>query len=214
MEEEQQHSDNSSDTSPHSFLGPAAVFYGALMAAAILWRFLAGRAGPFTVNPVREQFPLELLIVAGTLGLHILLDLFGPRVSRTFARLFERLRSMLGRIGPAEALALAALSAFGEEAFFRGTLQPALGFWPAALLFALSHFPAGRDLVLWPVYALAMGLILGYLVILAGDIWSAVALHFIVNLFSLLYMSRSDRNSRAGRRSGPPSESPDGGIGE
>lgn len=196
MEEEHQHSDSSS-RHPHSFLGPAAVFYGALMVAAILWRFLAGRAGPFTVHPLRQHFPLELAIVAGTVVLHILLDLYGPRISRTFARLFERLQSLLGNISPAEAVALAALSAFGEEAFFRGTLQPALGFWPAALLFALSHFPAGRDLVLWPVYAFAMGLILGYLVILAGDIWSAVALHFFVNLFSLLYMSRSDGKSRS-----------------
>lgn len=176
---------------PHSLMGPAAIFYGALMATAILWRFLAGRAGPFAVNPVREHLPVEIAVAAGALVLHVLLDLFGPRVSRAFARLFERLRSVLGTIRPAEAAALAALSAFGEEAFFRGALQPALGLWPAALIFAISHFPARRELILWPFYAFAMGLILGYLVILSGDIWSAVLLHFFVNLFSLLYMSRS-----------------------
>jgi membrane protease YdiL (CAAX protease family) len=182
---------------PHSLLGPAAVFYGVLMIAAIVWRFLAGRAGPFAPAAGREHLGLEAGIVLGAFLLHLLLDLYGPRISRHFARLFRSLRSILGRIRPTEAVALAALSAFGEEAFFRGALQPVIGLWPTALLFALSHFPARRDLILWPLYALGMGLVLGYLVVVAGDIWSAVLLHFAVNLFSLWYMSSSSRRGDA-----------------
>lgn len=186
----------------HSLLGPAAVLYGALMAVAVLWRYLAGRSGPFTVNPVRSAPLIEAAVVAVVFLLHVLLDLYGPRLSRSIARMFSSLQEVLGRISPAEAAALAALSAFGEEAFFRGTLQPALGFWPALLIFALSHFPARRELLLWPLYALLVGLALGYLVVLAGDIWSAVLLHFLINLFSLLYMSRQRQRQEDGDTSG------------
>lgn len=200
MEEEEQQSTQQDEESPrrqvHSLLGPAAVFYGILMAAAIIWRYLAGHAGPFSAAPARSAPWTEAGIVAGVFLLNVLVDLYGPRLSRRVERMFATLRSALGRISPAEAAALAALSAFGEEAFFRGALQPELGFWPALLIFAASHFPARRDLILWPFYALAMGAALGYLVILSGDIWSAVLLHFLVNLFSLLYMSRMERRDR------------------
>lgn len=49
----------------------------------------------------------------------------------------EALSESINTIGMA--FLLAALAAVGEEIAFRGALQPVFGFWPTAVLFALTH---------------------------------------------------------------------------
>jgi len=174
----------------------ATAFYGLMFGAAALWRFLAD--GSFVLQPAspRDSLEVELALVAGLAALEVLLLTVGSRLSRGI-RSFERaLARIIGSLSWPEALLLAAVSALGEESFFRGALQPAIGLWPATLLFAAAHVPLRKELVLWPLYALVVGIVLGVLRSLSGDVWSAVAGHFLVNAVGLLSISFRKRETR------------------
>lgn len=172
------------------FILLASLFYLGFGIVAILWRLIAGASSPLTFNPHRPHLAAEAGIFTAALALNILFDLYAHRLFPSARALFRSLGSAVGRIDVRDAVLLAGASALGEELLFRGTVQPSLGLPAAAILFALSHFPVRRELILWPFYALAIGLVLGYLRILGGDIWSAVLLHFSVNFFGLLHLSR------------------------
>ena len=84
-----------------------------------------------------------------------------------------------------DAMAVALFSGLAEEALIRALLQPLLGLWPAALLFAALHFIPDRRLWLWPILALILGLVLGWTFALWGYP-AAAAAHITINILSLL----------------------------
>jgi membrane protease YdiL (CAAX protease family) len=90
-----------------------------------------------------------------------------------------------------DALAVALLSGLAEEALIRALLQPIIGLVPAALLFAVLHVIPERRLWLWPVIALALGVVLGLLFERAGYP-AAVIAHVLINAFSLMRLRRPD----------------------
>ena len=109
-------------------------------------------------------------------------------VSRRFAwgrAMRDEFRAVLGGMTSRDILWLALLSAFGEEILFRGILQSWLGLWPAAALFAGLHFPYRRAMVPWTVFALGMGMGLGWLTAWCGSLWPAILVHLSVNYFNL-----------------------------
>jgi hypothetical protein len=85
---------------------------------------------------------------------------------------------------------LAFSSAIGEELLFRAVLQPELGLLASSLLFALVHVPFERDLLLWPLFAFAVGLLLGALFWWSGAVMASVSLHMVVNLLNLVRITR------------------------
>ncbi|MBI2305471.1 MAG: CPBP family intramembrane metalloprotease [Chloroflexi bacterium] len=86
-------------------------------------------------------------------------------------------------------LTVTLLAPVSEEAFFRGFLFPGLvhrlGVWGAALasalIFALGHLQWG---VLIPIFFL--GLILAWLYIKTGSLWSSITVHFAYNFLALV----------------------------
>jgi membrane protease YdiL (CAAX protease family) len=84
-----------------------------------------------------------------------------------------------------DALAVAVFSGLAEEALLRAVVQPLIGLLPAAAIFAVLHLIPDRRLWLWPVLALAMGVVLGVVFELAGYPAAAVA-HMVINGLSLL----------------------------
>jgi CAAX protease family protein len=100
-------------------------------------------------------------------------------------RLHAEFHALLGGLGSWQVLALALLSAGGEESLFRGALQPRIGLWPASLLFAALHFPLRRTLLPWTAFAFVLGVMMGVLTEWAGSLWPAILLHFLVNFRSL-----------------------------
>lgn len=98
---------------------------------------------------------------------------------RATSRELERLLKAL-RLGRAEAVLLAGVTALSEEALFRGTLLPLLGVWGQALLFGLLH-PAGRHGWAYTLYAFTSGALFGYATLLSGSLWPAVLAHALVN---------------------------------
>jgi membrane protease YdiL (CAAX protease family) len=94
---------------------------------------------------------------------------------------------------------IALLAGFGEELLFRGVLQAwfvnHLGFWPgvllASLLFGLVH-------PITPTYAVLAGLVglyLGILVYLEGNVLAACVTHALYDLVALIYLVRFNGKS-------------------
>ncbi len=175
-------------------LSAALPFYAVFFGAALLWARIAGLGPIWALRETGIRGGGELLLLLSVFLLNIIFDLYGPRLIPATRPFFRTVGEIFRGIGPQEAFVLAAASALGEEFLFRGAAQASFGLLPASILFALSHFPVRRELLLWPFYAFLMGLALGALKILGGDIWSAVLLHFLVNFFALTYIG--------GRRAG------------
>jgi hypothetical protein len=97
---------------------------------------------------------------------------------------------MLGPLRRREVVLLAAASAIGEELLFRGAMQPALGLWPTAAIFAALHFPPRPRLWPWTASTGAIGVALGLLARATGDLAGATLAHFTVNALNLAAVIR------------------------
>ncbi len=96
-----------------------------------------------------------------------------------------------------QAWLLALASGIGEEALFRGALQPVVGLWWTSLLFAAAHFVPRRELLLWSVFSLLAGLLLGGLYEATGNLLAPTIAHVVINGVNLNrlvrdYGARSD----------------------
>jgi membrane protease YdiL (CAAX protease family) len=147
---------------------------------------------------VREWW-LDLLLGVGA-GL-LLLGLWkGAERGSSLARdLEEQLGEALGPLGWQEVIALAVLSGFAEELFFRGAVQEAFGWLPATVLFALLHTGPGRAFRLWTLFALLAGLLFGGLMELRGNLLGPVVAHVLVNAINLWRLASRDESGRLAR---------------
>jgi membrane protease YdiL (CAAX protease family) len=104
---------------------------------------------------------------------------------------------MFAPLSSAEVVAISALAGIGEEIFFRGALQSALG-WPAATVaFGLCHLgPGRRGWVLVP-WATAAGGLLAWLAIATGGLLAPIVAHAGYDLAALLWIRREARRSGA-----------------
>jgi membrane protease YdiL (CAAX protease family) len=148
---------------------------------------------------VREWW-LDLLLGVGA-GL-LLLGLWkGAERGSPLARELEGLLGeALGALGRTEVIALAVLSGFAEELFFRGAVQGSFGWLAAAILFALLHTGPGRAFRLWTLFALVAGLLFGGLMELRGNLLGPVVAHFLVNAVNLWRLASRDESGRLARR--------------
>lgn len=160
-----------------------------------LYLFLA-LAGAIWIGFQKGVIPLSLFLdtrrwwldLGLGLGAGLLLLGLWAAAERIFplARDLEaRLAQALGRLSSSEAFALALLSGFSEELFFRGAVQGTLGLVAATLLFGLLHSGPGKELRLWTLFALLAGGILGLLMQWRGNLLGPVAGHFLVNAVNL-----------------------------
>jgi membrane protease YdiL (CAAX protease family) len=160
-----------------------------------LYLFLA-LAGAIWIGFQKGVIPLSLFLdtrrwwldLGLGLGAGLLLLSLWAVAERFFplARELEaRLSQALGPLSSSEALALALLSGFAEELFFRGAVQGTLGLVAATILFGLLHSGPGKELRLWTLFALLAGGILGLLMQWRGNLLGPVAGHFLVNAVNL-----------------------------
>jgi membrane protease YdiL (CAAX protease family) len=173
-------------------------FYLLLAVSAVVWigmRRDGAIAGALFFDAGRWPLDVGLGLASG-LVLIGLWELVGRRFAS--ARRFEELvGALLGSLDPAQAIALALLSGFAEELFFRGAVQDAWGFWIASALFAALHTGRDRGLWLWTVFALIAGLLFGGLVLYTGNLLAAMIGHVTVNAVNLTRLAR-----RGGDRGG------------
>ncbi len=164
------------------------VFYGALLSIALAWSIWSGRSLLYASPAAAEAgvAPLfdagsGLAVAAATIALSRQITertRWGAAMGRALARL-------LGERSLGECAVLAVASGVAEEAFFRGALQPALGWLPASLIFGLVHFVPRRDLLPWTGFALCAGLVLGGLFELTGNLVAPTVAHVVINAVNL-----------------------------
>lgn len=107
-------------------------------------------------------------------------------------RLSEEFRSLLGPMTGREILVIATLSGIGEEALFRGTLQPMLGLWIASAVFGVLHIGPSARFLPWTVMAFGAGLGFGGLFVWTGSLVAPILAHFTVNYLNLRYLAPAD----------------------
>jgi uncharacterized protein len=177
-------------TGAAKFYRVAWFFYLVLAVAGLLWiGAQRGRLGVelfFDPGSWWIDLGAGIALGAGLLSLWWLLLRY-VAAARTLEADLARL---LAPLAVAEAVSLAVISALAEELFFRGALQGALGFLPAAVLFALLHAGPGKSFRLWTLFALAGGLALGALVALRGPLGGAIVAHLLVNGVNLVRLAR------------------------
>jgi membrane protease YdiL (CAAX protease family) len=128
----------------------------------------------------------------GLAGGGLLLGLWqgGLRLLPSAGALEAKLGEMLRGVEPTEVIALALLSGFAEELFFRGAVQGAWG-WPlATLLFALLHVGPGAAFRVWPIFAALAGLLFAGLMAWRGNLLAPVVAHALVNAVNLGRLAR------------------------
>jgi len=183
----------SNSASPPSLVPLALVFYGGLFGVALVWAWLAGRPLGFASAEAAQRGirPLRDAGAGAAVGLAIvLLSGWFTQGTRTGDRLARALARLVGRRSLGECAALALASGIGEEAFFRGALQPQLGLLPTSLLFGLAHFAPRRDLLPWTAFSLAAGVALGWLFEATGNLVAPVIAHALVNAVNLRLLTR------------------------
>lgn len=169
-------------------------FYGAMMAAALVWRvgfygedilYASPAAESAGVRPLRDV-GIGLVVGLGVVGAsHVFTDRtgWGERLARGLAE-------ALGPISLPNALLLAAASGLGEELFFRGALQPRVGVLLASILFGAVHFVPRRDMLPWAAFAVVTGVLFGVMFEWTGNVIAPVVAHTVVNAVNLPYLVR------------------------
>ncbi len=167
----------------------AWLFYLFLSVVAVVWIGLDGR--PESPCP-QERLCAALFVSPSTWVLDLAAGVAGAllvvafwelarRKLRLADELEEKLRSLLSNLRRDEALAIALLSGFSEELFFRGALQGSVG-WPlATILFALVHLGPGPALRFWSIFALLAGILFAGLLLWRGNLLAPISAHILIN---------------------------------
>lgn len=172
------------------FYRVAWVFYLVLAVVGIVWLGMQrGRLGiELFVDPGGWWIDLGAGVAIGGALLALWWTL--RRFVAAARALEDELGLLLAPLTVAEAASLALISAVAEELFFRGALQGAVGYLPAAVLFALLHAGPGKGFRIWSLFALAGGLALGAVVALRGPLGGAIVAHLMVNSVNLVRLAR------------------------
>ena len=129
---------------------------------------------------------MTVSIAAGlAAGAMIVGALWLARTLPPLSRLERWQRAVVADWTATDAVMVAGLSGLAEEALLRALLQPIIGLLPAAALFAVLHLVPDRRLWIWPVFALACGVVLGGVFDRFGYP-AAAAAHVAINLVALL----------------------------
>ena len=133
-----------------------------------------------------HSYSLALGLAVGTLVV-VMTRAFVTRFAWA-QRLHSELRPLASGLSTTGIVALALLSALGEELLFRGLLAPWLGLLPQALLFGLAHQIRGPSRWIWIGWASLIGLALGSIFQLSGSLLGPIAAHALINGLNLAYL--------------------------
>ena len=171
----------------------AGISYALLAAAALAWNGWAGRPWAY-LDPAAAAAGVRW---GRDLGLGLAFAAVVIAVSQVIttrtgwgAALARELALALGPLTLAECVALAVLSGIAEEAFFRGALQPRVGWLAASVLFGLAHWAPRRTLWPWTGFALITGGGLGAMFEATGNLAAPITAHVVINAVNLRLLTR------------------------
>ncbi|MCP5042953.1 MAG: CPBP family intramembrane metalloprotease [bacterium] len=182
------------DPAGPNFVRSGLLFYGAMAIVAVLWRvglyeeriFLAPGAAPDSGVHWLRDLGLGLGVGAAV----IVLSNLATRLTDWGEKLARAMAEALGPISLPDALLLAFASGLAEEMFFRGALQPRVGFVLASLLFGLIHFVPRREFYPWTGFAVVVGFVFGWLFEYTGALLAPIAAHTLINGINLPMLIR------------------------
>jgi len=173
----------------------AWTLYLVMALGGVLWIGIRQGRIPVSLFVDPQEWWLDLLLGLGA-GL-LVLGFWGltARFLPIARRLEEQLAAVLGPLRAADAIALAVLSGFAEELFFRGAVQGSWGWLLATLLFALLHSGPGPAFRFWTLFAAVAGGLFGALMAWRGNLLAPVVAHFLVNAVNLRRLTSRPRDS-------------------
>lgn len=192
-------------TQASSRLLPLAVMgEGALAMAGGVWLYLG--AHPVSLGAAPPALAAGLLCAIVLSAVQWWLQRHAPGIGPVpYLRELRRtyFQPLFAPLSFAELAAISALAGIGEEIFFRGAMQSALG-WPAATIaFGLCHIgPGGRGWVL-VAWATAAGGVLAWLAIATGGLLAPIVAHAGYDLAALIWIRREARRSHGSAEAGP-----------
>ncbi|MDX9723236.1 MAG: CPBP family intramembrane glutamic endopeptidase [Myxococcota bacterium] len=161
-------------------------FYTGLAAISFLIGWYALERNIFLwYRPEYASLPLSVALGAAGGGLVVLLSRLLERWAAWARELSRLLGQMLGQLDHNAIIVLSVFSALGEEALFRGLLQPELGIVWSSLIFGLLHIGPDRRYLSWTMMAIGMGFGFGGLFVLSGNLLAPILAHFTINYFNL-----------------------------
>jgi len=172
----------------------ATVFYALLAGAGLLWiRLRTGDWLPASVGGGDGWASLG----AGAALAAATVAVSGPllRAAGWMRWLAGEMRELLGPIGGRGAAHLAIVSGVGEELFFRGAMQPAVGFVTTSLVFGLIHTGPDRRYLAWTAFAVVLGFALGGILEWTGSLAGPMVAHVAVNYVNLRRIGRMEPES-------------------
>lgn len=192
MNQERPEPDEPLQGPPPSLYKTAWGLYLVLAILGVLW--LGAKHG---------RLPLEIFLVPSALATDVLWGLgagvgllgawwLASLVLPGLRRLEDELSAMLTGIDASEAIALALISGFAEEFFFRGAMQQSWGYWPTVVLFGLLHTGPKRTFLWWTAFATLAGALFGWIVLERGTLLPAVIAHVVVNGVNLWRLARRE----------------------
>lgn len=175
----------------------AWIFYLVLALAAVVWLGLRHGEIPLSLFVRWPEVVLDLALGSGAGMALVALWVVARRTLEAARALEDELRRMLGPVEPIEILALALLSGFAEELFFRGAVQGAFGWAVATILFTALHSGPGRSFRLWTLFAGVAGLVFAGLVLWRQSLLAAMVAHVTVNAVNLRHLANARREPEA-----------------
>lgn len=189
---------------PQDLMRAGLVFYGIMGCVALLWRMWTPGASIFHPSLVAAETAWSPLAAIGAGGFVGLAAIAISEILTELSDLGESLADLLGEevagLSLADGILLALASGFAEELFFRGAMQPAVGLFWASLAFGACHFMPRRELVLWSVFAIVMGLAFGLLFEWTGHLAAPMTAHIVVNAINLPRLGRRFEEKQAAAR--------------
>ena len=170
------------------FVGLTAVFYGMLFLAAVVFSALRNRDLSILGGSPFLNLSVGGITACGTVVLGVFLYRLLPVVQKLSDELAPRL---VDGAGKRDLILVSVFSGIGEEAFFRGALQPELGLVAASVLFGALHVVPERRFFVWTLLSVGAGFLFGFLYERTGGLLAPTTAHVLHNAATLLLWKHS-----------------------
>jgi membrane protease YdiL (CAAX protease family) len=178
------------DIKQENLLLLVVVIEGILFFIALIWGHMA------KINPLRSvHFSYHHLFIAVIAAIiMVIVSYLAVNQLSKFIPFFKNLKDAYGSVAfmakditIPQAIIIGITSGFVEEFFFRGILQQQFGIVVASLVFGLLHMGNAKTLA-YGIYAVVIGLYLGWLYIITGNLLVPITVHVLNNIIALPYM--------------------------
>lgn len=170
------------------FVRLAALFYGLLaLAAATFGAFRGRNVFALGESPLLDA-AVGVVVACGTVALGVALYWAVPALREISKELGARIVDGAKR---GDLVLVSVFSGVGEEALFRGALQPEIGLVAASLLFGLAHVGPARRYLVWTLWAVGAGFLFGFLYEWTGGLLAPTVAHAAHNAATLLLWKRA-----------------------